>query len=92
MNVFAVKNSLRKYRLLNWQNFIKNDQVKTQSYRHMEHNKQETINREQITRKEAIGKIGTYGKYAALTALGTYLMLSPKKAQATSADEPGTGF
>lgn len=47
---------------------------------------------EEITRKEALSKIGTYGKYAALTALGTYIMLSPKKAQATSADSPSTGF
>ena len=37
-------------------------------------------------------KIGTYGKYAALTAMGTYLMLSPKRAQAASPDDPGTGF
>ena len=35
---------------------------------------------EQISRKEAISKIGTYGKYAALTALGTYLILNPQKA------------
>lgn len=47
---------------------------------------------EDITRKEALGKIGTYGKYAALTALGTYIMLSPKKAQAASPESPGTGF
>ena len=38
-----------------------------------------TSSGEQITRKEALGKLGNYGKYAALTALGTYLMLSPKK-------------
>jgi len=47
---------------------------------------------EDISRKEALGKIGNYGKYAALTALGTYLMLSPKQAQAASPSEPGTGF
>jgi hypothetical protein len=46
----------------------------------------------EISRKEAISKIGNYGKYAALTALGTYLILSPQKAQAQSADTPGTGF
>ncbi|WP_298881475.1 hypothetical protein [uncultured Polaribacter sp.] len=48
----------------------------------------------EITRKEAIKKIGNYGKYAALTALGTYLILNPQKAQASSVsiDEPGTGF
>lgn len=45
-----------------------------------------------ITRKEAIVKIGKYGKYAALTALGTYLILNPKKAQAQSPEAPGTGF
>jgi hypothetical protein len=45
-----------------------------------------------ITCKEAIKKIGNYGKYAALTALGTYLILNPKKAQAQSPEAPGTGF
>lgn len=45
-----------------------------------------------ITRKQAIKKIGNYGKYAALTALGTYMMLNPKKAQAQSPEDPGTGF
>jgi len=40
-----------------------------------------------ITRKEALSKMG---KYAALTALGTYMILQPKKAQANSpADDPG---
>ena len=34
-------------------------------------------NQEGITRKDAIKKIGTYGKYAALTALGTYMVLHP---------------
>jgi len=37
-----------------------------------------------ISRKEALKKIGNYGKYAALTAIGTYIMLHPKKAQAAS--------
>jgi hypothetical protein len=49
-------------------------------------------NKEEITRKDAIKKIGNYGKYAALTALGTYLILSPQKAQAASPEAPGTGF
>ena len=49
-------------------------------------------NTQEITRKEAIKKIGNYGKYAALTAIGTYLILSPKKAQAQSPEAPGTGF
>jgi hypothetical protein len=45
---------------------------------------------EAITRKEALTKIGSYSKYAALTALGTYLILNPQKAQASSpADSPG---
>jgi hypothetical protein len=46
----------------------------------------------EITRKEAIKKIGNYGKYAALTALGTYLILNPQKAQASSLEAPGAGF
>jgi len=46
----------------------------------------------EIYRKEAISKIGNYGKYAALTALGTYLILNPQKAQASSpVDDPGSG-
>ena len=49
-------------------------------------------NTEEITRKEAIKKIGNYGKYAALTALGTYLILNPQKAQANSLTEPGNNF
>lgn len=48
--------------------------------------------KEEITRKDAIKKIGNYGKYAALTALGTYLLLNPKTAQAASPTTPGTGF
>jgi len=54
--------------------------------------KNSTTNHEEITRKEAIKKLGNYGKYAALTALGTYLILSPKKAQAQSPEAPGSGF
>ena len=45
-----------------------------------------------ISRKEALEKIGKYGKYTALTALGTYLILNPKKAQASSPEAPGSGF
>lgn len=45
-----------------------------------------------INRKEALKKIGNYSKYTALTALGTYLVLNPKKAQASSPEPPGTGF
>jgi len=54
--------------------------------------KNQDNNTPEITRKEAIKKIGNYGKYAALTALGTYLILNPKKAQAASPEAPGTGF
>lgn len=43
-----------------------------------------TKENEKIDRKEAIKKIGNFGKYAALTAIGTYIMLNPKKAQASS--------
>jgi len=57
-----------------------------------ENNKQMVQEEVKISRKEALSKIGSYGKYAALTALGTYMILSPQKAQATSADTPGTGF
>ena len=41
-----------------------------------------------ITRKEALSKLGGYGKYAALTALGTYLVLHSQKAQAQSPPPP----
>lgn len=49
-------------------------------------------NSEEITRKDAIKKIGNYSKYAALTALGTYMILNPQKAQAQSPTDPGSGF
>jgi hypothetical protein len=49
-------------------------------------------NSKEITRKDAIKKIGNYGKYAALTALGTYMILNPQKAQAQSPSDPGNGF
>ncbi|PQJ82138.1 hypothetical protein [Polaribacter glomeratus] len=54
--------------------------------------RQSENNVEEITRKHAIKKIGNYGKYAALTALGTYLILNPQKAQATSPEAPGKDF
>ncbi|MFK8060991.1 MAG: hypothetical protein AB8B78_12980 [Polaribacter sp.] len=47
---------------------------------------------EDITRKDALKKIGNYSKYAALTALGTYILLSPQAAQAQSPEAPGLGF
>jgi hypothetical protein len=48
--------------------------------------------KEDISRKDALKKIGSYGKYAALTALGTYLILHTQKAQANSPEDPGTAF
>ena len=45
---------------------------------------EETTN--SITRKEAIQKIS---KYAALTAVGTLIILNPQKAQAQSPPDPG---
>ena len=47
---------------------------------------------QEISRKEALKRIGNYGKYAMLTAMGTYILLNPKKAQAASPGDPGTGF
>jgi hypothetical protein len=54
--------------------------------------KKQTENTQDISRKDALKKIGNYGKYAALTALGTYMILNPQKAQAASPESPGTGF
>jgi hypothetical protein len=42
-----------------------------------------------MTRKQAIKKLG---RYAGLTAMGTFMILSPKKAQAQSPQQPGFGF
>ncbi len=43
----------------------------------------------EITRKEALQRMG---KYAALTAVGTFLILNPQKAQAQSTPcDPGGG-
>ena len=47
---------------------------------------------QKITRKEAVQKIGKYSKYAALTAIGTYILLNPQTAQARSPEAPGEGF
>ena len=55
--------------------------------------KQIENNSQDISRKDALKKIGSYSKYAALTALGTYIILNPQKAQASSpADTPGSNF
>ena len=42
-----------------------------------------------ITRKDAIKKMG---KYAALTAMGTFMILNPKKAQALSVPSSPVGW
>jgi len=54
--------------------------------------KKQIKNTQDISRKDALKKIGKYGKYTALTAIGTYLILKPQKAQAASPSDPGTGF
>ena len=43
----------------------------------------------EITRKDAIKKMG---KYAAITAVGTFMILNPKKAQAQSAPASPGGW
>lgn len=62
----------------------------------MENKKQENIitnevgtSEDLITRKEAIKK---GARYMALTALSTFIILNPKKAQAQSAGPGGPGF
>ena len=53
----------------------------------MKKSKNSLDNTNDISRKEAIKKMG---KYAALTAMGTFMILNPKKAQAQSAPpDPG---
>ena len=42
-----------------------------------------------INRKQALKRMG---KYAGLTALGTFILLNPEKAQAQSPLTPGSGF
>lgn len=42
-----------------------------------------------INRKQALKRMG---KYAGLTALGTFILLNPEKAQAQSPPTPGDGF
>ena len=43
-------------------------------------------NTDKITRNDAIKKMG---KYAALTAVGTFVILNPLKAQSSSPPDPG---
>ena len=54
--------------------------------------KKQIKNTQDVSRKDALKKIGNYGKYTALTAIATYLVLNPKKAQAASPDDPGAGY
>ena len=49
-----------------------------------------SLNSKRISRRAALKKVS---KYAAVTALGTFLILNPQKAQAASgAPAPGDGF
>ena len=50
-------------------------------------NNNEEINPSEITRKQAIKKMGKYG---ALISMGTFMILNPKKAQAMSAAGGGS--
>tara|TARA_B110000467_G_scaffold136252_1_gene133654 strand:- start:431 stop:658 length:228 start_codon:yes stop_codon:yes gene_type:complete len=50
-------------------------------------NNNEEINPSEITRKQAIKKMGKYG---ALISLGTFMILNPKQAQAMSASGGGS--
>jgi hypothetical protein len=54
--------------------------------------KHQKAKNQKISRKEALNKISKYGKNSILTALGTYLILDPKKAQSQSPENPGIGF
>jgi hypothetical protein len=54
--------------------------------------KKQIKNAQDISRKDALKKISNYGKYTVLTAIGTYLILNPQRAQAASPVDPGTGF
>ena len=55
--------------------------------------KKQLKNTQDISRKDALKKIGNYGKYTALTAIGTYMILNPQEAQASSVPtDAGTGF
>tara|TARA_B110000091_G_C13819478_1_gene479833 strand:+ start:1896 stop:2072 length:177 start_codon:yes stop_codon:yes gene_type:complete len=49
-------------------------------------------NMQDVSRQEALQKISKYSKYTALTAIGTYLLLSPQTAQASSPEAPGADF
>lgn len=42
-----------------------------------------------LSRRECVNK---FARYTAVTALGTFILLNPKKAQDSSPIEPGKGF
>ena len=46
------------------------------------------MKKDKISRKQALKKLG---RYAGMTALGTFMILNPKKAQAASATPPPPG-
>ena len=46
------------------------------------------MKKDTISRKQALKKLG---RYAGMTALGTFMILNPKKAQAASATPPPPG-
>lgn len=52
-------------------------------------NNQSKNTADKINRTEAIKK---FGKYAAFIAIGSFIILSPKKAQAQSPAQPGSDF
>ena len=54
--------------------------------------KKQIKNDQDISRKDAFKKICNYGKYAVLTAIGTYMILNTQRAQAASPVDPGTGL
>jgi hypothetical protein len=54
--------------------------------------KKQRKNTQDISRKDALKKICNYGKYSVLTAIATYLILNPQRAQAASPVDPGTRF
>ena len=54
--------------------------------------KKQIKNTQDVSRKDALKKINADGITRILTAIGTYLILNPQKAQAQSPSDPGTGF
>lgn len=57
-----------------------------QEIKHTEETNNKVVQEDSITRKEALVKAG---KYAAFTALGMMVLLSPKQSQAQSPASPG---